>query len=143
MVMEQGLIWLGLGLFGMCAGALTAAGYFALITSVGMINRAAAVTGTTKAVFFYEECLLFGAVAGTILSVFEVSLPLGDVGLIIYGLFAGMFVGLLVVSLAETLKALPIFIRRVRIGSGLGIVILMVGLGKAVGHLVYYLLMYD
>lgn len=52
MVMEQGLIWLGLGLFGLCAGALTAAGYFALITSVGMINRAAAVTGTTKAVFF-------------------------------------------------------------------------------------------
>ena len=101
------------------------------------------MTGTTKAVFFYEEVLLFGAVAGTILSVFDVSLPLGDIGLIIYGVIAGMFVGLLVVSLAETLKALPIFIRRVRIGSGLGIVILMVGLGKAVGHLVYYLLMYD
>lgn len=87
--------------------------------------------------------MLFGAVAGTLLSVFEVSLPVGDFGLIIYGLFAGMFVGLLVVSLAETLKALPIFIRRVRIGSGLGIVILMVGLGKSVGHLVYYLLIYD
>lgn len=33
------------------AGAVTAAGYFALITSVGMINRAAASTGTTKAYF--------------------------------------------------------------------------------------------
>ena len=141
--MEQALIWIGLTLFGFCAGGLTAAGYFALITSVGMINRAAAVTKTTNAVFFYEECLLFGAVAGTILSVFEVSIPIGDIGLIIYGLFAGMFVGLLVVSLAETLKALPIFIRRVRIGAGLGIVILMVGLGKAAGHLIYYLLMYD
>ena len=48
-----------LAFFGLAAGAVTAAGYFALITSVGMINRAAASTGTTKSIFFYEECLIF------------------------------------------------------------------------------------
>ena len=40
-----------LAFFGLAAGAVTAAGYFALITSVGMINRAAASTGTTKSIF--------------------------------------------------------------------------------------------
>lgn len=121
---------------------VTAAGYFALITSVGMINRAAASTGTTKSIFFYEECLLFGVVTGNCLSMFNISIDIGTAGIVMYGVFSGMFIGLLVVSLAETLKALPIFIRRVRIGSGLGIIILMIGLGKAAGHIIYYFFLY-
>ena len=129
-----------LAFFGLAAGAVTAAGYFALITSVGMINRAAASTGTTKSIFFYEECLLFGVVTGNCLSMFNISIDIGTAGIVMYGVFSGMFIGLLVVSLAETLKALPIFIRRVRIGSGLGIIILMIGLGKAAGHIIYYFL---
>lgn len=44
-----------LAFFGLAAGAVTAAGYFALITSVGMINRAAASTGTTKSIFFMKN----------------------------------------------------------------------------------------
>ena len=117
-------------------------GYFALITSVGMINRAATSTGTTKSIFFYEECLLFGVVTGNCLSMFNISIDIGTAGIVMYGVFSGMFIGLLVVSLAETLKALPIFIRRVRIGSGLGIIILMIGLGKAAGHIIYYFFLY-
>ena len=127
-----------LAFFGLAAGAVTAAGYFALITSVGMINRAAASTGTTKSIFFYEECLLFGVVTGNCLSMFNISIDIGTAGIVMYGVFSGMFIGLLVVSLAETLKALPIFIRRVRIGSGLG----MIGLGKAAGHIIYYFFLY-
>ena len=53
-----------------------------------------------------------------------------------------MFIGLFAVSLAENIKALPIFVRRVRIGAGLGIVVLAIGLGKAAGHLLYYLKLY-
>lgn len=131
-----------LAFFGLAAGAVTAAGYFALITSVGMINMAAASTGTTKSIFFYEECLLFGVVTGNCLSMFNISIDIGTAGIVMYGVFSGMFIGLLVVSLAETLKALPIFIRRVRIGSGLGIIILMIGLGKAAGHIIYYFFLY-
>ena len=41
-------------MFGTSAGALTAAGYFAVINSIGMINRVAAVTKTTKYIFYYE-----------------------------------------------------------------------------------------
>ena len=60
----------------------------------------------------------------------------------VFGLFSGMFIGLFAVSLAENIKALPIFVRRVRIGAGLGIVVLAIGLGKAAGHLLYYLKLY-
>ena len=107
-----------LAFFGLAAGAVTAAGYFALITSVGMINRAAASTGTTKSIFFYEECLLFGVVTGNCLSMFNISIDIGTAGIVMYGVFSGMFIGLL------------------------GIIILMIGLGKAAGHIIYYFFLY-
>ncbi len=152
--MTEILHFLGFALFGVGAGALTAAGFFAVITAVGLINRVAAVTKTTKHLLFYEEVIIAGAVTGTVLSVFDVKLADTVVGrsvpvwlivgsLIVVGVIAGMYVGLFVVSLAETTKALPIFIRRVRIGAGLGLVVLMIGLGKAVGQLIYYLVLYE
>lgn len=148
------MIAVGLIIFGLAAGALTAAGYFAVITSVGMINRVADVTHTKMHLLFYEELLIIGAVFGNIVSVFAVGgelMALPENGwfewimtafLVLYGVVSGMFIGLFVVCLAETTKVLPIFLRRVRIGDGLGIIILMIGLGKAIGQIIYYLVLY-
>lgn len=132
-----------LAVFGAAAGGLTAAGYFAVITSVGIINRVADVTHTKQHLLLFEEVIIFGAIAGNILSVFSMGSIFSSGGFIVlYGVVAGMFIGLFVVCLAETTKVLPIFLRRVRIGAGLGIIILMIGLGKAAGQLIYYLALY-
>lgn len=132
-----------LSVFGAAAGGLTAAGYFAVITSIGIINRVADVTHTKQHLLLFEEVIIFGAIAGNILSVFPIGGIFSSGGFIVlYGVVAGMFIGLFVVCLAETTKVLPIFLRRVRIGDGLGIIILMIGLGKAVGQLIYYLVLY-
>lgn len=132
-----------LAVFGAAAGGLTAAGYFAVITSIGLINRVADVSHTKQRLLLFEEAIIFGAVAGNILSVFPIGGIFSSGGFIVlYGVVAGMFIGLFVVCLAETTKVLPIFLRRVRIGDGLGIIILMIGLGKAVGQLIYYLVLY-
>ncbi len=56
----------------------------------------------------------------------------------IAGLSIGIFVGCLVMSLAETLKALPVINRRIRLAVGLQYVILSIGVGKLVGSLVYF-----
>ena len=129
-------------LFGLGAGTLTAAGYFAIITSVGLINRVADVTHSKNHLLLYEEMIIWGVILGNAVFIFDIHVPAAAVGAVIFGLLSGMFIGLLVVCLAETTKALPIFIRRVRIGTGLGVIILMVGLGKAVGHLLYYFFLY-
>lgn len=133
-------------LFGFAAGSVTASGLFALITSVGLINRFALVTKTTQKLLLYETMIVSGAVLGNVVSVFNFRLSLNNsiaffISLI-YGLVAGIFIGTFSVCLAETLKALPIFVRRVRIGAGLGFIILSVALGKCVGHLIYYLILY-
>lgn len=137
------LKWAAAILFAAGAGTLTAAGYFAIITSVGLINRVADVTKSKNRILLYEEMIILGVILGNIVFIFDIPVPLGVAGIVLYGLFAGMFIGLLVVCIAETTKGLPIFIRRVRIGAGLGIIILMIGLGKAAGHLIYYFLLYD
>ena len=79
---------------------------------------------------------------GNVWFIFDLPLPAGMPGAVLYGLLSGMFIGLFAVSLAENIKALPIFVRRVRIGAGLGFVVLAIGLGKAAGHLLYYLKLY-
>lgn len=129
-------------LVGACAGSITAAGLFAVISSVGIINRIADVSNTKEYLLFYEEVTIIGAVLGNIVWIFDVHMPLGQVGVLLYGLLSGMFIGLFLVSLAETIKGLPVFIRRVRIGTGLGVVVVAIALGKLLGHIIYYFKLY-
>ena len=80
----------------------------------------------------FEFPMLFGARG--------LGIPLlGHLVLGIFGLGSGIFVGCLVMSLAETLKALPVISRRIRLAVGLQYVILSVALGKLFGCLVYFL----
>jgi stage V sporulation protein AB len=53
-------------------------------------------------------------------------------------LFAGIFVGCIAIAIAEMLNTIPIFVRRIRLGRGLGITLLAVALGKTVGALLYF-----
>lgn len=131
-----------LAIFGFAAGSITATGLFALISSVGLINRFADVSNTCSKLLLYEEMIIFGATLGNIVYIFDIKLCLGVAGCMVYGLVAGIFIGCFLICLAETMKSLPIFIRRVRISDGLGFIILAIAAGKTAGHLLYYLKLY-
>ena len=124
---------------GAMSGVFTAAGLFALITSVGVINRYADVSGTSRHVSLYEECIIIGATAANVLGI---TVRIGMTGCIIFGLISGIFIGTFLISLAETVKALPIFVHRAKAGTGLGFIVAATAAGKALGQLVYYLYMY-
>ena len=64
--------------------------------------------------------------------------PGGRPLLILYGFSAGIFVGCVAVALAEILKALPIFLRRVRMKEGLPWLVLFMALGKMLGSFFYF-----
>ena len=125
-------------LIGAMSGVFTAAGLFALITSVGVINRYADVSGTSRHVSLYEECIIIGATAANAVYVLGITVRIGMTGCIIFGLISGTFL----ISLAETVKALPIFVHRAKAGTGLGFIVAATAAGKALGQLVYYLYMY-
>ena len=56
----------GLIAVGAAAGLVTATGLFALISSIGLINRYADVTDTKEHIMLYEEMIIIGAGLGNI-----------------------------------------------------------------------------
>lgn len=87
----------------------------------------------------YETLLILGGTAGNLMDLFH--LPLAGAGtafLALWGLALGVFVGCLVMSLAETLKALPVLGRRLGLAVGIQYLILSIAAGKFVGAMVYF-----
>jgi len=144
------------GFVGLCFGFLSAAGVLTVLLAVGLVPRFAGETHTNKKVFLYEEMVVFGTIIGCILTVFEPYMKFADwmvegVGipenvwqiisiliLLISGIFSGMFVGSLAVTVAEMLDSIPIFTRRIRFRQGLKALVWSIALGKTFGSLFYF-----
>lgn len=90
----------------------------------------------------YENMIILGGVLGNIMELYKVRLPLGEVFgqifLLTGGVSVGIFTGCLVMSLAETLKALPTFSRRIRLSVGLPWLIAAIAAGKCGGSILYF-----
>lgn len=148
-----------LGIVGMSFGILAAGGVFTVLISVGLIPRFAGKMHVSRKVFLFEEAVIYGTLFGDFFSVFDRYGHIGDLimenqafggstervwpvlglaVLILFGLFAGIFVGCLALAIAEMLDTIPIFARRIGFRHGLGIAVLAIALGKAAGSLLYF-----
>lgn len=149
-----------LALIGVSAGLIVSAGVFTVLISVGLIPRFAGKMHVARKIFTLEEMVVFGTLAGGFFSIFSDWGMIGEyvrehqvfgadvtdgiwdlaamIFLIIFGLFAGIFVGCLALAIAEMLDTIPIFSRRIGFRHGLEIAVLAVALGKLVGSLIYF-----
>lgn len=141
---------------GVCSGLFVSGGVFTVLLSVGLIPRFAGKTHTANKIFLYEEMVIWGLFFGALCSIFLEQLPVGQilvknnfitesnlvtwgtVFFVIYGFFAGMFVGSLAITIAEMLDSIPIFARRIGFRKGLGFAITSMAIGKIVGSLFYF-----
>ena len=145
-----------LGVVGLSGGLGVSGGVFTTLIAVGLIPRFAGKTHTAKHIFLYEEMVVCGTIFGGLVSVFfpfltvakwagrmpawqEIYPYIGTLFLVVYGLFAGIFVGCLALAIAEMLDSIPIFARRMKFRHGIGIVILCMAIGKTLGSLLYFL----
>lgn len=127
-----------LGVLGLSAGGVIAAGVFAFLAIIGVFPRLMGRTGT-KRILLYETLIILGGILGNVSDLYELPIRAGgNVALGIFGLASGIFVGCLVMSLAETLKTLPVINRRIHLSVGLPYVILAIGLGKLLGSVLYF-----
>lgn len=124
-----------LAICGFSAGGIIAAGLFAFITVIGVIPRLAGKTHTARFSRLYEDCIVLGAGLGNGAQLFGWRLFGGNPVMAVFGLCAGVFVGCLIMSLAETLDALPVMNRRMRLSVGFQFIILSLALGKCTGAL--------
>lgn len=149
-----------LALIGLSSGLIVSAGVFTVLISVGLIPRFAGKMHVARKIFVLEEAVVFGTLTGGFFSIFGdwgmvgefvrthelfgrdatqgIWNLIGTVFLIVFGVFAGIFVGCLALAIAEMLNTIPIFARRIGFRHGLGIAILAVALGKCIGSLIYF-----
>ncbi len=149
-----------LGIIGVSSGLIVSAGVFTVLISVGLIPRFAGKMHMARKIFILEEMVVFGTLFGGFFSIFGdwgmigefvkkhrifgesategVWNLIGTLFLLMFGVFAGIFVGCLALAIAEMLNTIPIFARRIGFRHGLGIAILAVALGKLTGSLIYF-----
>ena len=107
-----------LALVGLSAGAAVAGGLFSFIVELGVIADFADRTHTGDKLLFYETC---GAVQ------------------VLFGIFAGIFVGCWSMALAEILNVFPIFMRRARIVRYASVFVIGAAIGKGLGAGLFFL----
>ena len=127
-----------LEMIGLCAGSVIAAGVFAFIVTIGVVIRLIGKTHTGKHIRLIEDFIVLGGTLGNISNLYGISIPGGYPVLLIFGLGAGIFVGCLIMSLAETLDALPVLSRRICLATGVQYVILGIAAGKGIGAAFYF-----
>ena len=124
---------------GLAAGFAVAGGLFALIIALGVVARVAGKTHTARYVFWYEDAVALGGILGNLMSVYQISLPVGSVGAGIFGIFAGIFVGAWSMALTEIVNIIPIFTRRITLRRGMELIIFSMAIGRTLGALLFYI----
>lgn len=128
-----------LGFIGLSSGGIVAAGVFAFLAMIGVFPRLIGKTNTRRRIMLYETIIIIGGTLGNILDIFEPPLLFGGMPVLaLFSLCSGIFVACLVMSLAETLKALPVITRRIYLATGLQYVVLSFAIGKLVGSLIFF-----
>ena len=129
---------IGMVIVGFGGGMIAAGGMVALLIGLGITPRFAGITHTADRILLYEDFTMLGAVAGNVLQLYEPSLAVGKIGLAVYGLGAGMFLGAWILALAEMVDVFPIAIRRLKIKVGVPMIIVTVAAAKICGSLLYF-----
>ena len=122
-----------LAIIGFAGGLIVAAGVFAFITLLGVLNRLASKTNTAKHILLYENMVILGGILGNTWFIYQWDIPFGIIGLILFGLFSGIFGGCQAMALAEVLDVIPIFAKRIKIKYGMPYIVASIAIGKAVG----------
>ena len=133
-----------LAIIGLSFGALAASGVLTVLLAVGLLPRYIGRLHEAKHIIWFENLVVLGTLLGALVSVLVLPKSTNGLGMlgtlleIMYGLFAGVFVGTLAIAIAEMLDAFPIFFRRVRVQNGHRYMILAVAFGKAIGAFIYF-----
>ena len=101
-----------LAVIGFSGGISVAAGTFALITILGIVPRLAGGMKIGCDIYKMETAIALGGTVGSLITVYKLNVHIGVAGMAIAGVFAGIFTGALAMSLAESLKVIPILFKR-------------------------------
>lgn len=123
---------------GISGGGSVGVGAAAFFSKIGVVPRLATRTCTVKYIKLFEVMIMLGIIGGNILSIYKYQIHTGLGGVLIYGLFSGIYVGCLIIALTEVFSAIPIMIRRIGIVTGIKWIVVVMALGKMTGSFIQY-----
>ena len=124
-------------IFGLSSGIMVGAGVISLLILVGIIPRMAQLSNTRSFINFYEKILVIGTFLGSLISIQNIGITVGKVGVLIFVLAYGIFIGFLSSGLAEILDYIPIISRRLKIPTiYLKYIIISLLIGKVIGSFI-------
>ena len=124
-------------IFGLSSGIMVGAGVISLLILVGIIPRMAQLSNTRSFINFYEKILVIGTFLGSLISIQNIGIIVGKVGVLVFGLAYGIFIGFLSSGLAEILDYIPIISRRLKIPTiYLKYIIISLLIGKVIGSFI-------
>lgn len=134
-LLRQGILFF----IGASAGGVIAAGVFAFLAMIGVFPRLIGKSNTRRHIILYESLIVFGGITGNLVDLYEPQIHWGGAPVLcLFGFFVGVFIACLVMSLAEMLKAIPIFNRRIHLAVGIQYVVFSIAGGKLIGSLIYF-----
>lgn len=120
-------------IIGLSAGLATGAGFVALLTLLNIIPRLIQLSETKSFVKLYIGSVITGTIFGSILSFYNISWQQPSFLLVIWGVFHGVFNGLLAAALAEVLNVFPILFRRIHLEHYKLLLFMAIVFGKVFG----------
>ena len=119
---------------GFSGGISVGAGYVAFLTVLNIIPRLTQLT-KVQSVHYFESAVIFGAISGTIFSLWDFTLGLTPVILAFMGALSGVFNGMLAAALTEVLNVFPILAKRIGMQDRILYILMALVLGKILGSL--------
>lgn len=122
-------------------GLAVGCGFVAFLTVLGIIPRLIQLTKTLHLVRVYTACVIMGTLMGTYLSFTDVNWNNPVILLIIWGMFHGIFNGMLAAALTEVLNVFPLITKRIRMENKLITFMMAVVIGKIIGSLFQWIIL--
>lgn len=122
-------------IIGLASGLAVGGGFVAFLTLLGIIPRLIQLSRTAKYIQIYIVSVIIGTLFGTYMSFADVSWNQPTVVLVLWGIFHGVFNGMLAAALTEVLNVFPIISKRIRMEDKLLWFLMAIVFGKIAGSI--------
>ncbi|HLS08581.1 stage V sporulation protein AB [Lentibacillus sp.] len=122
-------------IIGFAAGIAVGGGFVAFLTVLGIIPRLIQLSKTDKFIRNYTASIILGSLFGVYMSFANIDWNQPLILLILWGLFHGIFNGMLAAALTEVLNVFPILSKRIRMENKMLWLLMAIVFGKIAGSL--------
>ena len=127
------------GITGFSAGIVTGTALCAFYIALGVFSKSAASLGLQNTGLLMPANTAAGGLTGAVITLFNFRLPAGEAYAMLFGLFSGVYVGIVIACLAEVTDAIPVVKNFGLMRQAIAFLLLAFVLGKTVGSLIYWL----